>query len=73
MIHSRGGLVVVDQANQVLRLIPITNGARVSTLAGVPATLANPDGGSNDGAAAAAQFSLSHRHRNRRRGKPLCR
>ena len=38
--QSRGGLVVVDQVNQVLRLIPITNGVAygVSTLAGVPAT-----------------------------------
>ena len=51
----REGLVVVDQANQVLRLVTL-NGA-VSTLAGVPATLANPDGGSNDGPAATAQFS----------------
>ncbi len=51
----RGGLVVVDQANQVLRLVTL-NGA-VSTLAGVPATSANPDGGYTDGPAAAAQFS----------------
>jgi sugar lactone lactonase YvrE len=51
----RGGLVVVDQANQVLRLVTL-NGA-VSTLAGVPATPANPDGGFNDGPAATAQFS----------------
>jgi sugar lactone lactonase YvrE len=51
----RGGLVVVDQANQVLRLVTL-NGV-VSTLAGVPATPANPDGGFTDGPAAAAQFS----------------
>jgi sugar lactone lactonase YvrE len=51
----RGGLVVVDQGNQVLRLV--TLGGAVSTLAGVPSTLANPDGGFTDGAAATAQFS----------------
>jgi sugar lactone lactonase YvrE len=53
--QPRGGLVVVDQVNQVLRLITTAGG--VSTLAGVPATLANPDGGLVDGAASAAQFS----------------
>ncbi len=46
---------MVDQVNQVLRLVTL-NGA-VSTLAGVPASLANPDGGANDGTAATAQFS----------------
>ncbi len=51
----RGGLVVVDQVNQVLRLV--TLGGAVSTLAGIPSTLANPDGGANDGTAATAQFS----------------
>jgi sugar lactone lactonase YvrE len=51
----RGGLVVVDQANQVLRLV--TLGGAVSTLAGVPSSMANPDGGANDGPAATAQFS----------------
>jgi sugar lactone lactonase YvrE len=51
----REGLVVVDQVNQVLRLITTTNG--VTTLAGVPSTLAKPDGGFIDGPAAAAQFS----------------
>ena len=51
----RGGSVVVDQVNQVLRLVTL-DGA-VSTLAGIPSTLANPDGGDNDGTAATAQFS----------------
>ena len=53
----RAGLVVVDQGNQVLRLV--TQAGAVSTLAGVPATLANGGlGGANDGVAAAAQFSF---------------
>jgi len=38
-----------------LRLVTL-DGA-VSTLAGVPSTLANPDGGANDGTAVTAQFS----------------
>jgi sugar lactone lactonase YvrE len=53
----RAGLVVVDQVNQVLRLVTLAGA--VSTLAGVPATLANGGlGGANDGAAATAQFSF---------------
>ncbi len=51
----RGGLVVVDQANQVLRFV--TLGGAVSTLAGVPASQFNTDGGTNDGTAATAQFA----------------
>jgi sugar lactone lactonase YvrE len=50
--QARGGLVVVDQVNQVLRLITSTNG--VTKLAGVQS---NPDGGFVNGAPAVAQFS----------------
>jgi sugar lactone lactonase YvrE len=50
--QPRGGLVVVDQVNQVLRRITTTNG--VTTLAGVQS---NPNGGFVDGAAGVAQFS----------------
>jgi len=51
----RAGLVVVDQANQVLRLVTLAGA--VSTLTGIPATPANPDGGFTDGFTNTAQFS----------------
>jgi sugar lactone lactonase YvrE len=51
----RGGLVVVDQGNQVLRFVSLAGS--VSNLAGVEATMLNPSGGYVDGPAARAQFS----------------
>jgi len=52
----RGGLVVVDQGNSVLRFV--TLGGAVSTLAGVPPTTFSRNGGSSDGTATTAQFSF---------------
>jgi sugar lactone lactonase YvrE len=52
----RGGLVVVDQGNQVLRFVSLAGS--VSNLAGVEATMLNPSGGFVDGPAATAQFSF---------------
>ena len=55
----RKGLVVVDQANQTLRLVTNLHGAvTVTTLAGVPATLLQPNGGANDGPLGTGQFSF---------------
>jgi sugar lactone lactonase YvrE/chitodextrinase len=51
----RGGLVVVDSGNQVLRFV--TLGGAVTNLAGVEATPSNMNGGFSDGLAAKAQFS----------------
>jgi len=55
----RKGLVVVDQANQTVRLVTNLYGAvTVTTLAGVPATLLQPNGGTNDGPLGTGQFSF---------------
>jgi hypothetical protein len=51
----RNGLVVVDSANQTLRLV--TTAGAVSTIAGIPATLLNPNGGNSDGALGVGQLS----------------
>ena len=54
----RNGLVVVDSANQTLRLVSLSNPVTVTTLAGVPATLLNPYGNTNDGPLGTGQLSF---------------